>query len=266
MSRQDVEHFQSFCRKWINKVVREHFKDLPPGTDGSLDTDSPRGVIRDVCLHKDTDTMTLTIGRMLTWWVEARGLFEDVIYGIPSTDFHETQKFLPQITIYWKESIKDAKLENRYQIKARYTVRWKGDYATKTDIDIIRVKINNIFNKPVTHSFYKGREKWSYYDLEKGYRLIVTARDETEAKDVINKLLEIQGDNPLIEANLGKSTKDKNWNQKETVRVNGELYDKPKQRPIGKVRFVRAEFKVHGMTRDILLTDDKGVLMPGATP
>ena len=249
MSRQDVEHFQSFCRKWINRTVREHFRDLPPGTDGSLDTDSPRSVIRDVCLHKDTDTMTLTIGRMLIWWVEARGLFEDVIYGIPADSFHETVVYKPQIKLFWREKTEDARVKDRYPLRAVYSVRWKGDYASRNDLELLKTKLVRIFNSPVTHNFWKGREKFSYRDKLKGYEFIVTARDLTEAKTVINALLEIQNDNPLDESLLTRSTKDKNWNEINTVRVAGEIFKKPKERPIGRVYFTHAEFHVHGMPK-----------------
>lgn len=262
MSKQDVENFQSFCRKYINKVVRKHFADITEDDPDSLSVSSPRQVIKRVCWHKDTDPLMLTIGRLLIWWVEARGLIDEFIYGIPSTDFHETNKFLPQITLYWRESNSSARANGRMPIKAKYTVRWKGDYATVNDINRIRTKIDIIFNRPTRHKFVKGTEKYSYYDQEKGYRLIVTARDETEAKDVINKLLEIQGDNPLDSNLLGKNTKEANWNTTETIRVNGSNYKKPRRRPIGTVLFDKAEFKVHGMTHDILLTNHMGVNLP----
>lgn len=256
MSRQDVEHFQSFCRKWINRVVREHFSDLPVGEDGSLATDSPRNVIRTVCLHKDTDPITLTVGRLLVWWVEARGLMDEFIYGIPASNFHETVRFLPQIKLFWRERTEEANSNNRYPIRAQYTVRYRGNYASINDLEVLKKKLIKVFNTPTTHSFFKGREKFSYRDKEKGYEFIVTARDITEAKDVINKLLEIQSDNPLNEALLTRSTKDKDWNRTETVRVAGETFKKPKERPVGKVYFTHAEFAVHGMAKDKLLVSN----------
>lgn len=253
MASNDVELLQSFCRRYFNKIVKKHFQDVTGDDDSSLSKGISRQLIKRICLHKDNDTMLLTIARMLIWWVEARGLFEGIIYGIPSTNFHETNKFKPQVAIYWRESAEDAKLNNRYPLRAKYTVRWRGDYASRNDIDKIRNKVNLIFNKSIPHNFTKGREKWSYYDLEKGYRLIVTARDRSEAVSVINSLLEIQDDNPLNEEFLGKSEKEKNYTLKKTIRVNSEVYDLPEERQIGKVLFTHAEFKVHGMAKDITL-------------
>ena len=261
----DVEFLQSFVRKYINKVVREHFKDIDVEEDSSLSTGTARKAIKRICLHKDKDSLTLTVARLLIWWVEAKGLLEDVFYAIPTSTFHESVVFKPQIVIEWRESKKDAQSNNRYPTKARYSIRWRGDYSTRNDIDQIRTKINNIFNKPNPHFFTKGKEKYSYKDKAKGYEFIVSAKDETEAKKVINSLLEIQDDNPLNEDYLTKSTVQGTTNTTETVKVNGETFKLPKRRPIGKVTFNRAEFKVHGMTNDILLTDRTGVNLPSSS-
>lgn len=263
MSRQDVEFFQSFVRKYINTAIRAHFKDVTVNDPDNLDVNNPREAAKKLCLHKNTDTLTLTIGRLLFWWIETRGLLEEFIYGIPATNFHESVAFKPQIVLYWREKIEDARKKNRYPIRARYSVRWRGDYATRGDIDKIRVKINDIFNKPNTHQFTKGRIKYSYRDKIKGYEFIVSNVSDLKAKELINKLLEIQGDNPLNPNYLTKSYKDEaDWDTTETIKVDGRTEKLPKLRQIGRVYFTRAELKVHGNTRDILLTDNHSVLIP----
>ena len=262
MPSQDVEFFQSFIRRYVNKAIKKHFSDISGNDDGSLSLSVPRQAIKRVCLHKDTDPLPLTIGRLLIWWVEAKGLFNDVIYGIPSANFHESVKFLPQIKIFWRETKESAKANGRYPIRARYTVRYRGDYATRAQLELLRSKLTKVFNAPTAHSFEKGREKFSYRDQEKGYEFIVTAKNETEAKKVINALLEIQDDNPLIESNLTRSTRDKNWNLRETIRVAGETFKKPQERPIGKVYFTHAEFAVHGMPKDKTLISNLAERIP----
>ncbi|MGL5078880.1 MAG: hypothetical protein ACRDBG_24040 [Waterburya sp.] len=52
---------------------------------------------------------------------------------------------------------------------------------------------------------------------------------------------------------MTRYTSEKNWNAIETVRVDGQTYTKPKQRPVAKVYFTHAELAVHGMARDITL-------------
>lgn len=256
MASNDIELFQSFCRKFFNRTVNEHFKDVVNDDPDTLSRGVPRQLIKRICLHKDNDPIVLTVGRLLIWWVEARGLLDEFIYGIPSTTFHETVRFQPQIKLFWREATKEAALDNRYPARAVYTVRFKGGVSSKTDIVALRNKVGRIFGGSTPHSFTKGREKYSYRDKEKGYEFIITALNKQEAKSVINALLEIQGDNPLEEALLTTSTTDRNWNAVETIRVNGQAYKKPKQRPIAKVHFTHAELAVHGMARDITLVSN----------
>lgn len=253
MASNDIELFQSFCRKFFNRTVIEHFKDVTNDDPDTLSRSVPRQLIKRICLHKDKDPMILTVGRLLIWWVEARGLLDEFIYGIPATTFHETVRFQPQIKLFWRERTKEAATNNRYPARAAYTVRFKGDVSSRADIVALRNKVERIFGGSTPHSFTKGREKYSYRDKEKGYEFIITAQNEAEAKSVINALLEIQGDNPLKEELLTRSTSEKNWNAIETVRVNGQAYTKPKQRPVAKVYFTHAELAVHGMARDITL-------------
>lgn len=262
MAVNDVEAIQSLVRRYYNKLVKDHFQDIDGEDDSSLSLTAPRAAIKRLCLHKDNDPLVLTILRLLIYWVEARGLFNEIIYGIPADDLHETVVFKPQIAIHWRESIEDARTNNAYPARARYTVRYKGDVATKADIDRIRVKINNIFNRPSTHRFTKGKDKYSYRDKIKGYSFIITANSKADAVDVINKLLEIQDDNPLEERFLTKSVREEIPTNPGTVRVDGELHKLPKIRRIARVKFTHAELKVHGMTRDILLTNNLGVRIP----
>lgn len=256
MSNTDIEFFQSFCRKYVNKAVKNHFKDVSGDDENSLSVNVPRQAIKRVCLHKDTDPIMLTIGRLLIWWVEAKGLFDEYIYGIPVTTFHESVAFKPQIKLFWREDSEDAKNNNRYPLRAEYTVRYRGKYESKRDLEQLGKKINSIFNSPKAHVFTKGRTKYSYRDKTKGYELIITANSDNDAKDVINKLLAIQEDSPLDEEFLTKSTSDKNWSKKETVRVAGQAFSKPKKRQVGKVHFTHAEFAVHGMARDRVLVSN----------
>jgi hypothetical protein len=253
MASNDIELFQSFCRKFFNRTVIEHFKDVTNDDPDTLSRSVPRQLIKRICLHKDKDPMILTVGRLLIWWVEARGLLDEFIYGIPSANFHETVRFQPQVKLFWRESTKEAAVDNRYPARAAYTIRFKGDVSNRADILALRRKVELIFGGSTPHSFTKGREKYSYRDKEKGYEFIITAQNEVEAKSVINALLDIQGDKPLKEELLTRSTSERNWNAIQTVRVNGQAYTKPKQRPVAKVRFTHAELAVHGMAKDITL-------------
>jgi hypothetical protein len=258
VASNDVEIVQSFIRKYINKAIKEHFNDTPGDDENSLSKAAPRSAIKLVCLHKDTDPITLTAIRLLIWWVEAKGLIDEYIYGIPVSQFQETVQHLPQIKLFWREKTKDAERNNRYPARARYTIRFKGAYQSQADIKSLATKIDRIFNSPTPHKFTKGREKYSYRDKEKGYEFIITAQNELEAKKVINVLLEIQSDNPLKEEYLTKSTTERNWTERNRKTVAGQTILSPKQRPIAEVHFTHAELSVHGLSRDIRLVNNLG--------
>lgn len=258
MSRQDVEHFQSFCRKWINRTVREHFSDLPSGTDGSLDTDSPRGVIRDVCLHKDTDPMTLTIGRMLVWWVEARGLFDEYIYGIPSTDFEISNTYYPQVKLHFREDRYQASDNSRRPARGEVSFRWRETDFTKLNIEQLANKIVLDFVQPVFF-YQRGKELWSYADKSKGYYFQMTVDNETTAKKVIEQVIRIQDEvEPDWEKYLRKHEDKKSYTTQETIKVMGETIKKPKKRPFARVEFKYAELFIPGTTKPIILVDRTG--------
>ena len=255
MSRQDIEHFQSFCRRWINRTVREHFGDLPANNDGSLDTDSPRSTIRDVCLHKDTDPMTLTIGRLLIWWVEARGLFDEYIYGIPSTDFEIKYTYYPQVKLHFKESRYESSTNNRKPIRSEISFRWRSEDFSTQNINQLATKIHADFANPV-FNFDRGRECWTYWDDQKGYRFTVYVQNETEAKKIIEQVIRIQDDEePDWDTHLREHKTNQNFAATEYVRVMGENVRKPKRRPIGTVKYQYAELFIPGVTKPIILSD-----------
>ena len=258
MSRQDVEHFQSFCRKWINRTVKEHFKDLPAGTDGSLDTNSPRTVIRDVCLHKDTDPMTLTIGRMLIWWVEARGLLDEYIYGIPSTDFEISNTYYPQVKLHFREDRYQASINSRRPARGEVSFRWREESYTELNIKALANKIYNDFVSPVFF-YQKGRVLYTYTDKRLGYQFQVPANSEVDAKKVIEQAIRLQDDvEPDWTENFREHTDNKNYTTPGTIQVMGEIIKKPKKRPIARVEFQYAELFIPGTTKPIILVDRTG--------
>jgi hypothetical protein len=118
MSTNDVELFQSFCRQYVNRLVREHFRDVSSDDPDGLSRSSPRPLIKRICLHKDNDSLILTIGRLLFWWVEARGLIEEYIYGLPSTDFEIKHTYYPQVQLHFREDRYSAADNERIPIRA----------------------------------------------------------------------------------------------------------------------------------------------------
>ena len=249
---QAWEHLQDVIRKVHNKLVKEEFDDADDD-----DINTPRSSLKKACLIDDNDTIEITNMRMMFFYFSLRKAqdLQPFIYGIPISDYQVSNIYLPQIVCHWRESQQSAAIEKRYPIRAQCSIRFKGSYDSELEINALKSKIKNIFLNPV-HSFEKGFNKYSYRDKIKGYEMIVTALNEFNAKKVINSMLEIQGDHPLNEDYLTVSTPQKNYNIQSTekIKIGGKFYKKPSQRPKGKVIFTHAEFKVHGMPKDIILT------------
>lgn len=258
MASNDIELFQSFCRRYFNRAISEHFRDVTGDDDDSLSRALPRSLIKRVCLHKDNDPIILTVGRLLIWWVEARGLLEEFIYGIPSTDFEITYTYYPQVKLHFREDKYEAAVNNRRPARSEVSFRWREDDYTTANINTLTNKIVADFVNPVFF-FQRGRGCWTYWDDQKGYRFTVYAQSETEAKKVIEQVIKVQDETEPDWDNKLREHKDGvNYTLPETVRVMGETKRKPKKRPVATVKFAYAELFIPGLTKPIILVDRTG--------
>ena len=255
MSINDVELIQSFVRRYINKEVKAHFSDVSGDDDSSLSLNAPRSAIKRICLHKDTDPIMLTTLRLLFWWVEAKGLFDEFIYGIPSTDFEIKYTYYPQVKLHFTESRYESSSNNRRPIRSEVSFRWRTEDFSKTNITQLANKIYNDFGKPIL-VFGKGREAWTYWDDRKGYRFTVYVQSEADAKKIIGAAIGIQDEDlPDWDKHLREHKDGINYAAQETVKIMGETKKKPKKRPVGNVKFSYAELFIPGSTTPIILVD-----------
>lgn len=258
MASNDVEIVQSFIRKYINKAIKEHFKDTPGDDESSLSKNAPRSSIKLVCLHKDTDPITLTAIRLLIWWVEARGLMDEYIYGIPSTDFEMSNTYYPQVKLHFREDRVSAVNNNRRPARGEVSFRWRETNFSAANIKSLANKITNDFAKPIFY-YQRGKELWSYADKQKGYYFQMTVQNESEAKKVITQAIQIQdAETPNWDEYLRQHNDKKDYAIQNTVSVMGELIKKPKKRPLAKVEFQYAELFIPGTTKPIVLVDVTG--------
>ncbi|MDJ0593445.1 MAG: hypothetical protein QNJ72_26245 [Pleurocapsa sp. MO_226.B13] len=263
MSSNDVELFQSFCRRYVNRQVRDHFSDVPGEDDDSLSRAVPRQLIKRLCLHKDRDNLVLTIARLLLWWIEAKGLFDEYIYGIPSTDFHISNTIYPQVKLHFREDKFEAANNTRRPARSEVSFRWREDDYSTTNVNQLVNKIVADFVNPLF--FYKkGRTRYTYVDKQLGYYFQINADDETNARKIIEQVIRIQDDTePDWENKFKTHIDDINYANPGTVRVLGETIRKPKKRPIATVRFAYAELFIPGLIKPIILVDRTGTKANG---
>lgn len=189
-----------------------------------------------------------------------------VYYGMPASQFHESKRtaMKPQVNLSFLEDAADVASGYR-QIEASISFRLMNDTeATMTPAKalVLAQKINTIFGGTTAYRWKKGRELWGYIDPARGYHLHIYAWNETEAKDVIRKVLDIQNHAP----DWGDHLKD--WAKRDSL-VNtpiippmdfiyGESRRRPRRLPIGHVRFIMADMLLDGLQRGIYLVDVSG--------
>lgn len=252
----DIELIQQFCLQYVNKSVRGHFKDLDEIAESELITTNSRHVAKLVSLHKDKDPITLTVARLLCFYF-SMGNFEGTpIYGLPSSEFHETKEFLPQVVLWFREKTSDAKTHGRYPTRARVSFRIIDNNFTEVEAKALALKIKEVLATPKV-LFRKGEVKISYRDLTQGYEFILAAHDETEAKELITKVLSLRNNTPDWEY-LTNSESGKNFKTKKYKPILGKQTEMPNRRPIANCYFTHAELKIHGMTKDKILVDTTG--------
>jgi hypothetical protein len=252
------EHLQSVILASYNKEVRHEFSDVGDD-DWAPDITTPRASLRVACTSHDNDSILQTFMRMMLFYFVLRKAsdLQAPIYGIPTEAYQQSVKFLPQVKLYFVEDASDV--ERGYApIDAEITFRIPNETSesmTEAKARTIANKINSVFGVSNGYRWKKGRLKASYKDSHNGYNMIISAFSESEAREVLHKVLEIQNDT-LNDAHLTISTLQQNPPTiPATERIYGESRRLPRRRPIGYVRFRYAELHLWAMPNAITLVD-----------
>lgn len=257
----ETEHLQNLIRLYVNKMIREDFRDLG-GDAWEPDVTTKRGAMRYAMTHKDSDPIPHTLLRLFLYYFvysKARDL-QAPIYGIPSIDFQEYTKFHPQVHLFFHEDIDDV--EEGYQpIKGKIAFRLmdeSSDSMTRTKAEILANRIKTNFAANNGFRWHKGWHMAQYKDPKKGYHLQLYVFDRGEAKRVIEQVLDIQGHSPdwgLFQFNERDNPASQFPTIPGTERIYGKIRRKPRRRPRAYVRFRSAELHLHGLPKAIILLD-----------
>ncbi len=258
----EVEHLQATIRRYVNRQIREDFQDLG-GDNWEPETGTTRGAMRHALTHKDTDPLPVTLSRMFLYYFtygKAQAL-QAPIYGMPSIAFQELFRFKPQIRLLFIED--QSLVEDGYEpVKAEVTFRIMDETEstmTPAKAQVLANRINSLFAAGQGFTWKKGHEKWLYFDNSKGYQLRILAWNETEAKKIIEQVLDIQGHTPDWEAFLSVSTKKRSFLAIPKMKfVYGKNRREPRDRPVAFVRFRLAELHLWGMFNTVTLVDKTG--------
>lgn len=255
------EHLQNVVMQVQNRRVREEFNDVG-GDDWDENITTSRASLRVACTLRDDDSILQTMIRLWLFDIILQGAsnLHPAIYGIPVTTFHESVQFFPQIRLYFMEDL--AQVEEGFEpIEAEISFRLMGQTSTtltQVEMQAYANKIRTVFSAGSGFTFKKGRLKASYKDQIRGYNMILTVWSEAEAKRVIEQVLDVQNHTPDWD-HLTISEPKKSFPTLPGFQmILGKQRRKPRQRPIGTVRFRYAELKLHGLPNDITLVDRTG--------
>lgn len=260
----DWELLQDTLRSIHNRIVRAEFNDV--SDDDSWDDDpligTGRAKLRVACFMKDTDSATTTLLRMMLFYVILRKAsdFQTPIYGIPVPEYQEKVKFRPQIRLYFAQDA-DSVPENEAPTTAEISFRLMNETSTtltESDLRTIGLKIKSEFGASGGYRWRKGKVIASYRDAENGCQFILYAYSESEAKEVIEKVLDIVNKTPdWSHLKISTAAVEPVTNQGVHT-VLGKSRKKPRKMPIAYVRFVYASCSVWGLPNDVILYDRSG--------
>lgn len=251
---KEWSHTRSVLRKTYNKEVVKFFGDLPD--DLEADNTTGRSSLKRASMIGATESMMSANLKMMNFYYNLKQAHnKPAIYGTPVTNLDQEIKYNPQVALWFRETLTDAKSHNRVPIRARVSFRVLDQNISKSEAQRLANAIKDKFGQPLFY-FQKGKVKFSYRDKDKGYSFILATDDESDARKVIEQTLDLQNHTPDWEL-LFDSTSNQSWAKKHKT-ILGESVEMPVKRPIGRVYFTHAELKIHGLNRDVILCDATG--------
>lgn len=217
---------QTFLQLRNRKIRMEYFTDVIDTTPD----DSPRRVLMNDLLIEDNDSLA-------DMWLKDK-LFQEVTEDdaplfLPNYDDMPVSVLdKPHVHLHFIEKKGTAIAARRKRAEALISFRLVDktiSTVTQSDINELKREINLAF--PSTYQVKKGRFKYSYRDKKNGFELILTLLNETEAREVITKVLGIRDKTPDWD-NLTTSTSEKNFTVRKTVTILSQVEKLPYERPI----------------------------------
>ncbi len=257
----DFEHLQDVIRRLHNKEVREAFSDLG-GDEWLPNINSARASLRQACTIYDSDSALIMLLKQQLYFLTLRKAqdYQAPFVGMPKGSLDPIRKYKPQIFLYFKEDSGDVE-EGYNPVDGRISFRLMDEDSetiTKTRLTTLANKIKAEFGVSNGYTWKKGKEYYSYTDKAKGYQLQILAFSESEARQLITKILDIQG-HSFQGKKFRKSANDDPTSAYPTIppqqSILGELTREPRLRPVATVRFQYAIANIWGKPDLIPLYD-----------
>lgn len=254
----DVEHWQRVVRREYNDEIRDHFRDKF-GDAGNWDAEieTTRGQMLQALLHQDSDPVQLTLGRMQLYQFVFTQRQQVPIF------FDETKR--PTNDFTYKPEIKLFFLQSRTGLPPKQapstgviTYRLMNETSaslTEVEMRTRANKIKTLFTQPSLFTWHKGKEKFTYVDKPNGYNFSLLTTTETEAKRIIEQVLDIENKTPDFDRLVHHDDKATYSNITQTQFIYGKNRKVSRRRPTEDVKFRHASLKVDGIPLPIYIVD-----------
>lgn len=253
------ERRQNTIRQLHNRKVREVFNDV---FDAPIDgtpfdpskvtaVNSPRRVLRADLLIDDADSFAdMWLKRELLVLIDD----DDAPVILPSYDDIPISALdKPQVHLRFIERKGTAVIARRRRAEALISFRLMDktiSTVTQADINELKREIGLAFTS--SYQLKKGRIKYSYRDKKNGFELILTLQNETEAREVITKVLGIRDKTPDWDF-LSSSTSEKNFTVRKTISILNKIEKLPLDRPIADCYLKEAVIRFGTLKKIVML-------------
>ena len=229
------ERRQNTLLQLRNRQVRQAFADVIDTTPN----DSPRRILMQDLLIEDADSLgDLWVKSEL--WKEIKD--DDAPVFLPNyDDIPITVKDKPHVHLQFIEKESTATANRRVRVKALISFRVVEktiSTITRSDLNELKREISLAF--PASYTLNKGRTKYSYRDKANGFEFILALTSESEAKDVITKVLGIRDKAPDWDLLRVSNAPDENFTVKKSISILGTLEKIPLRRPLAVCYFRKA--------------------------
>lgn len=251
-------NLRDFLRKSYNREVNEWFRDIE---DPLPDNSTSRKNAKRACLILPTESQNMALLKALTFrFVVQRVHLRPDVFGQPVGNVESSRKYRPQIVLEFLEDEFDV--EGGYQrVDGRISYRLMDEVSetiSRTELISIANRIKAEFGTGNGFIWRKGKDMASYIDRQNGYQLQLLVRNNTDAKQLITKVLETNNDTPNWKYLYYKEADNPTETYPiipETRTILNQRYRQPRQRPIADVRFQYAYCKLSGKPNPIILFD-----------
>jgi hypothetical protein len=181
------------------------------------------------------------------------------VYNFTPEKVQNIRSYQPQVEIKFLQP-RSEKSKNKQQLPGQISFRLadkKSETITENDILVLAQKIKAKFATP-PFVWKKGKILVSYSDWEKGYQFQLLVSSKTEAKRIIEQVLDLQNHSPQWEFMnvINNEVPEKSFDETPKKKmILGKQEEQPTKRREGNVHFQYAQLFLCGREKPIILCD-----------